>query len=314
MHVKWRNMSISSKIWTKPRSTRLQKFGHYQRHLHYQRHSRAYETRLDADDASGQIPGVPQWTRMDLSGAGRAWEVWGVWRLRLGRLGVTSEHDRSIWTVWTASHRIQLLDTARHCPLERRGRAVCYRTCGSGRIAISPAVGWGWNGAEAGSTHGQFRKPRHAQPNWIGASATLGREVALDSGGRTIWEVLSEEGQHWPQRERFDDETSPRRKVGCLDVFGKTAICQRTRGRSLGGQWGPDRRGECGEENKESTIHWAWRKRLETVGWHIEPGGRERQRAGRLAERCQDQHTSDAPAGRGSVDSAQEAEVPRVAV
>ena len=23
-------------------------------------HSRAYETRLDADDASGQVPGVPQ--------------------------------------------------------------------------------------------------------------------------------------------------------------------------------------------------------------------------------------------------------------
>ena len=64
-----------------------------------------------------------------------------------------------------------------------------------------------WNGAEAGSTHGQFRKPRHAQPNWIGASSTLGREVALDSGSRTIQEVLSEEGQHRPQRERFDDET-----------------------------------------------------------------------------------------------------------
>ena len=48
-----------------------------------------------------------------------------------------------------------------------------------------------------------------------------------------------------------------------------------------------------------------------------DPGGRERQRAlrdGRLAERGQDQHTSDAPVGRGSVDSAQEAEVQRVAV
>ena len=33
-------------------------------------------------------------------------------------------------------------------------------------------------------------------PNWIGASATLGREVSLNSGGRTIWEVLSEDGQH----------------------------------------------------------------------------------------------------------------------
>ena len=44
-----------------------------------------------------------------------------------------------------------------------------------------------------------------------------------------------------------------------------------------------------------------------------DPGGRERQRAlrdGRLAERGQDQHTSDAPVGRGFVDSAQEAEVP----
>ena len=80
-----------------------------------------------------------------------------------------------------------------------------------------------------------------------------------------FWEVLAE-GQHWPQRERFDDETSPRRQVGCLDLFGETAICQRTRGRSLGGQWGLDRRGECGEENKESTIHSAWRRRLETVG------------------------------------------------
>ena len=44
--------------------------------------------------------------------------------------------------------------------------------------------------------------------NRIGASTTLGREVALD----VIWEVLSE-GQR------------------------KIAICQRTRGRSFGGQW-----------------------------------------------------------------------------
>ena len=46
-----------------------------------------------------------------------------------------------------------------------------------------------------------------------------------------------------------------------------------------------------------------------------DPGERQRAlRDGRLAERGQDQHTSDAPVGRGSVDSAQEAEVPRVAV
>ena len=51
--------------------------------------------------------------------------------------GARQEHLNSMDRI----HRIQLLDTARHCPLERRGRAVCYRTCGSGRIAISPAVG-----------------------------------------------------------------------------------------------------------------------------------------------------------------------------
>ena len=45
-----------------------------------------------------------------------------------------------------------------------------------------------------------------------------------------------------------------------------------------------------------------------------DPGGQRALRDGRLAERGQDQHTSDAPVGRGSVDSAQEAEVPRVAV
>ena len=48
-----------------------------------------------------------------------------------------------------------------------------------------------------------------------------------------------------------------------------------------------------------------------------DPGGRERQRAlrdGRLAETGHDQKTSDAPVGRGTDDSAQEAEVPRVAV
>ena len=96
--------------------------------------------------------------------------------------------DFRLGTVATSDHETPLT--------ERRGRAVCYWTCGSGRIAVSPAVGLGWNGAEAGSTLGQFREPRNAQPNWIGASKVFGREVALDSGGRTIWEVLAEEGQH----------------------------------------------------------------------------------------------------------------------
>ena len=30
---------------------------------------------------------------------------------------------------------------ARHCSLERGGRAVRFRMCGSGRVAVSPAVG-----------------------------------------------------------------------------------------------------------------------------------------------------------------------------
>ena len=81
-----------------------------------------YEARLDANVASGQVPGGPQRTRMALSGAGCACEVHGVRRLGLGRLGNAKEHNRNIRTAWTASHRIQLLDSARRRSFKWRGR------------------------------------------------------------------------------------------------------------------------------------------------------------------------------------------------
>ena len=95
-------------------------------------HSRAYESRLDADDASDKVPGVSNGSIRRRTCLRSMWCLetqTGQARMREGA------------QPGTASHRIQLLDTTRHCPLERRGKAVCYRTCGSGRIAISPAVG-----------------------------------------------------------------------------------------------------------------------------------------------------------------------------
>ena len=69
----------------------------------------------------------------------------------------------------------------------------------------------------------------HGMHNRIGS----GRVRHLDV--KWLWtQEAVQSGKFSLQRERFDDETSPRRQVGCLDVFGKTAICQRTRGRSLG--------------------------------------------------------------------------------
>ena len=73
-------------------------------------------------------------------------DVPGVRRRGLGGLGKAQpEHSNSLDT----SHRIQLLDPARHrslsLSLKRRGRAVCNRTCGSRRVAVSSAVGRGWN-------------------------------------------------------------------------------------------------------------------------------------------------------------------------
>ena len=79
----------------------------------------------------------------------------------------------------TASPRIQLLNSARRRSLMRRGRAACNGMCGSRRVAVSSAVVRGWNGSEAGSAHGQYGEPWHAQPCWTRASSASGREVAL---------------------------------------------------------------------------------------------------------------------------------------
>ena len=143
---------------------------------------------------------------MALSGAGCAWEIRGVRRLRLGGLGNVKEHNH-IRTAWTASNRIQLLDSARRRSLKRGGRAVCNRTCGSRRVAVNSAVGRGWNGSEIGSADGQHGEPWHVQPYWFRAGTALGREVALEPGSRASWAILIEEGWHLQQREGSDDET-----------------------------------------------------------------------------------------------------------
>ena len=81
-------------------------------------------------------------------------------------------------------HPIEFSCSTQHVIALSSGEAELYatgRTAAGGLQSVQLLVE-AWNGAEAGSTHGQFREPRHAQPNWIGASATLGREVALDSG------------------------------------------------------------------------------------------------------------------------------------
>ena len=52
--------------------------------------------------------------------AGRAGEIRGVWRFRLGRLGNAKEHNQNTRTAWTASHRLQLLNSACRRSLERR--------------------------------------------------------------------------------------------------------------------------------------------------------------------------------------------------
>ena len=64
------------------------------------------------------------------------------------------------------------------------------------RFAVSTVVGRGWNGAEAGSVHGQYGEPWRAQPFRIRASTAPGREMALDPGSRASWAILIEEGQY----------------------------------------------------------------------------------------------------------------------
>ena len=66
---------------------------------------------------------------------------------------------------------------------------------------------------------------RHLDVKW------LWTQEAVQSGKFSLKKVSTDRNVS-----DLTTKTSPRRQVGCLDVFGKTAICQRTRGRSLGCQ------------------------------------------------------------------------------
>ena len=67
-------------------------------------------------------------------------------------------------------------------------------------------------------------------------------QEAVQSGRFSLKKVSTD------RRERFDDETG---RLAVLMSLGR-GFARGREGRSLGAN---DRRGECGEENKESTIH-----------------------------------------------------------
>ena len=55
--------------------------------------------------------------------------------------GTRSSTTGAFEQIWTASHRIKLLDTTRRRSLKRRGKVVCNRTCGSRRVAVRSEAG-----------------------------------------------------------------------------------------------------------------------------------------------------------------------------
>ena len=101
--------------------------------------------------------------------------------------------------LWTASHRIQLLDSAR-CLLSRAERLNCTPQS-SRRVAVSTVAGRGRTEAETGGAHRQHGESGLAQPYWFGASAAPGPELVVDPSGSASWAILGQ------QRERSDDET-----------------------------------------------------------------------------------------------------------
>ena len=129
-------------------------------------------------------------------------------RLRLGRLGYANQHNRGVRTGCTASHRIQLLNSARRRYLKRRGRAVCNMTCGGRRVAVSSAVRRGWNGSEGGSvTDGTANLGVH---NRIGSGRVRHLDVKWLWTQEAVkaWRFSLKKVLHLQQRERSDDETS----------------------------------------------------------------------------------------------------------
>ena len=83
-------------------------------------HSRAYESRLDADDASGQVPGVPQWRRTCLR---------SVWCLETqtgqarSHVGVRQEHFEQY-----GIHPIKFSCSTQHVIALSNGEAELYAT------------------------------------------------------------------------------------------------------------------------------------------------------------------------------------------
>ena len=219
----------------------------------------------------------------------------------------------------TASHRIQLLDTARHCSLERGGRPVCYRTCGSGRIAVQLFVEAGMepklevvtdSSANLGM-HNRIgsERVRHLDMKW------LWTQEAVQSGRFSLKKVSTDRNvSDLTRKHHHEDRLVVLMSLGRLRFArGRgDAVLAANEGRTAAVNAVRRTRRARSTELDENVLRlWG------DISSLADPGGRERQRAlrdGRLAERSQDQHTSDAPVGRGSVDSAQEAEVPRVAV
>ena len=149
-------------------------------------HSRAYEPRLDADDASGQVPGV----HSELEWIYQAQDVPEKYVVFGDSDWAGSESRRSTTGAFEqyGLHPIEFSCSTQHVIALSSGEAELHGRAAAGGLQSVQLL------VEAGME--LKLHTWHAQPNWIGASATLGREVALYSGGRTIWEVLSEEGQH----------------------------------------------------------------------------------------------------------------------
>ena len=211
--------------------------------------------------------------------------------------------------VWTASHRIQLLDTARHCPLERRGRAVRLAGGLQSVQLLDCRLEWSrsWKYSRtvprtsACTTELGSGRVRHLDVKW------LWTQEAVQYGRFSLKKVSTDRNvSDLTTNHHHEDRLAVLMSLGRLRFArgrgdavlaaneGRTAAVNAVR---------RTRRARSTELDENFLKLWG------DISSLADPGGRERQRAlrdGRLAERGQDQHTSDAPVGRGSVDSAQE--------
>ena len=93
-------------------------------------------------------------------------------------------------------HPVGFSCSTQHVVALSSGEAELHATRRAAGVAVSSAVGRGWDGSEAGSAYGQHGEPWHPQPCWFRVSTAPGREMALDTGSRTSWAILIEEGQY----------------------------------------------------------------------------------------------------------------------